>query len=78
MASKSSIARTKQLAYQSLKETTTALAAKLGIEAPEFDVHKRYPIEYRYAKEMERVSLFLEALEHALEGVKKTGAKNGN
>ena len=62
MASKSSIARTKQLAYESLKRTTTALSGKLNIEVPELDVHKRYPIEYRYAKEMERVAAFMAQL----------------
>jgi hypothetical protein len=62
MASIQAIAITKEQAYQSLRETTQALASRLGIDAPELDIHKRHPLDYRNAEELKRMAEFLERI----------------
>lgn len=68
MASVRSMAITREQAYAALKETTGILAEHFGIDAPVLDIHKRYPLEYRQAQELQRMAAFLEQVVQRLDG----------
>ncbi len=62
MASIQSIAITKEKAYASLQLTTESLSQKLGIEAPDLDIHKRNDLAYLNAQELKRLADWLEVV----------------
>jgi hypothetical protein len=73
MASKLYIAQREDAAYALLREHTPVIASLLDIDAPTFELHRRYHAEYRRAEELHTIGLFLQAVAERLQNQQFSG-----
>lgn len=66
MASNTSIAIDKATARANTEKAVTIIAKQLGLETPNFEVHKRYPLDYRNAKKDLAISEFFMQIAQAM------------
>jgi hypothetical protein len=76
MASKEHIAKQVDAAYALLREHTPVIAEQLQINAPSFDGHGRYDLEYRRAEELHAIGLFLQDVATRLQDSSKPSDVN--
>lgn len=67
MASMSSIAIDKATARENTEQAIKVIAKQLGLDVPNFEVHKRYPLDYRNAKKDLAISEFFMQIANAME-----------
>lgn len=75
MASKSMIAQDVAKARKNTEESVIIIAKKLGLDIPNFEVHKRYSTDYRNAKKDLAVSEFFVQIAAAVTTKRRRKAK---
>ena len=66
MVSQEKIERDIAKARKNTEASVAIIATQLGLDIPNFEVHKRYPLDYRTAKKDLAVSEFFVKIAHAM------------